>query len=287
MFSHNLPRSALCLVVFIPWLASVSAAVAAEEAGGGRPMRAAQAPLVLEPKRTTEPEEDLLLGAAPPSPDPANFEGIWKADFSEPLVSSALGTSGALTTIERSVPPYTAEGANIFWHRVLMEQRGTPVANSASLYLPSIPVNGLALFLSPMSIIQSKDDVVIFFEGGSMWRIHLNRTHQKDLKRTFQGHSVGRWEGATLVVDSTNFNTKTWLDSVGSPHSENLRFITRITKVNNGRKLEFLTTFDDSKMYSRPFTTRQTASWRPDMRMLEVEVENMRPENNANIVIED
>jgi hypothetical protein len=261
MFSINFTRSALCLVVYISLLAPVSATVAAED--------------------------ELSPGAALPSPDPASLEGIWKPDFTTPLVDSALGTSGSLTTIEQSLPPYTEEGANIFRHRVLMEQRGTPVANSASLYLPSIPANGLSLFLSPINIIQSKDDVVIFFEGGSMWRIHVNRSHPKDLKPSFQGHSVGRWEGATLVVDSNHFNTRTWLDSVGSPHSEDLHFITRISKINDGRKLEFLTTFDDPKMYSKPFTVRQTASWRSDMRMLEVEVENMRPENNANIVIED
>jgi len=226
------------------------------------------------------------LGAASSSSDPANFEGIWQPDYSAPKVQSAIGTSGALSTIDGSAPPYTADAANIFWHRVLMEQRGTPVANSASLYLPGIPVAGLALYLAPMDIIQTHEDLDILFEGGFAWSIHLNRGHPEKLSPTYQGDSVGHWEGATLVVDSTGFNTKTWLDPVGSPHSAALRFITRITKIDAGRKLEFVTTFDDPKMYSTPFTTHVTASWRPDLRIQEVEIENMRPENNSNLVYE-
>jgi hypothetical protein len=128
---------------------------------------------------------------------------------------------------------------------------------------------------------------VILFEGGGQWRIHLDRGHPRNLQPTYTGDSVGHWEGATLVVDSIGFNTKTWLDPIGSPHSTDLHFITRISKLQQARKLEFLTTFDDPKMYTKPFTIRTTASWAPQMRMLEVEIENTRPENNSQVVIED
>jgi hypothetical protein len=244
-----------------------------------------QAPLVLERPETPEAED---LGDLPaPSSEPRNFEGIWKPDFMPPLVQSALGTTGALVTIEGSVPPYSVEGANIFWHRVLMEQRGTPVANSASLYRPGIPLSALNLYLSPMSVVQTERELVILFEAGPKWHIRLDRGHPSRLAPTYGGDSVGHWEGATLVVDSTGFNTKTWLDSVGSPHSTELRFITRISKLPQSRKLEFLTTFEDPKMYTRPFTIRSTASWTPELRMLEVEIENTRSENNEQLVIEN
>lgn len=225
--------------------------------------------------------------ATDPSSEPRDFEGIWQPDYSPPLVQSALGTTGGLVTIEGQMPPYSAEGANIFWHRVLMEQRGTPVANSATLYRPGIPLNSLSLYLGPMCVVQTEREFLILFEGGGRWHIHLDRGHPRGLRPTYTGDSAGRWEGATLVVDSVGFNTRTWIDSIGSPHSAELHFITRISKLPLTQQLEFLTTFDDPKMYTRPFTIRSTASWRPQMRVLEVEIENTRPENNAQVVIEE
>lgn len=226
----------------------------------------------------------IAQGAAPA---PSNFEGVWKPDFVPPLVQAGAGTSGALATVEGKPLPYSAKGADIFRHRVSMEQRGTPVANSVSQYLPAIPVYQLDLFLGVMQIIQDRDSVVVLFEDGSRWHIHLNRGHPRTLTPTYKGDSVGRFEGATLVVDSIGFNTKTWLDSVGSPHTKNLHLITRITRIEKGRKLEFLTTYEDPEMYSEPFTVRRTASLRPDERLLESEIENLRPENNTNLVYED
>ena len=251
------------------------------------PISAAATPPMVLDRAASSAVDEPPVAEIPAKSEPASLEGIWQPDYSPPPVQSALGTNGAMSTIEGGLPPFTAEGANIFWHRVAMEQRGTPVANSAAQYLPGIPVTALGLFLGPMNITQNKDNVVILFEGGSLWHIRLNRGHPTKLTPTYRGDSVGHWEGATLVIDSTGFNTKTWLDSIGSPHSASLRFVTRVTRIRQGRQLEFLTTFDDPTMYSKPFTVRSTASWRPDLRMLEVEIENMRPENNANLVYED
>jgi len=231
----------------------------------------------------------VLLGAAgaQASSDPANFEGVWQPDFVQPLVQAGEGTNGALTTVEHTTLPYSAKGANLFWHRVSMEQRGTPVANSVSQYLPAIPIYQLDLFLGMTSIIQDHENVVMLFEDGTRWHIRLNRDHPKKIKPSYKGDSIGHFEGATLVVDSIGFNTKTWLDSVGSPHGEDLHLITRITKIQNGQQLEFLTTYDDPEMYLKPFTVRRTATFRPEGRLLESEIENLRPENNASLVYED
>ena len=224
---------------------------------------------------------------AQPSSDPRNFEGVWQPDFAPPLVQAGKGTNGALATVEGTIPPFTAKGAKIFWHRVKMEQAGTPVASSVSRYLPALPVYQLDLFLGMMDIIQDRNNVVILFEDGSQWQIHLDRGHPKNLTPTYKGDSVGRFEGATLVADSIGFNAKTWLDAVGSPHGTNLHLTTRIRKIQNGQKLEFLTTYTDPEMYSKPFTVRRTASFQPDGYLLESEIDNLRPENNANLIYED
>lgn len=222
-----------------------------------------------------------------PSPDPTNFEGIWQPDFVPPLVNAGEGTSGALSTTDRKPLPYNDRGSAIFQYRVKMEQAGTPIANSVSQYLPAIPVYQLDLFLGQLGVVQDKKNVVVLFEDGSSWQIHLDRGHPASLTPSYKGDSVGRFEGSTLVVDSIGFNTKTWLDSVGSPHTAKLHLTTRISKIDGGRKLEFLSTYEDPDLYTAPFTVRRTASYRPDGQLLESEVENLRPENNANLIYED
>jgi hypothetical protein len=68
---------------------------------------------------------------------------------------------------------------------------------------------------------------------------------------TWMGHSIGRWDGDTLVVDTVGFNDLTYLDSPGHPHSESLRTTERYTRVSYDR-LEIQLTFDDPEIYTRP-----------------------------------
>ena len=51
------------------------------------------------------------------------------------------------------------------------------------------------------------------------------RPHPKDLEPSYYGHSVGHWEGDTLVVDTVGFNERFWMDSDGSPTTEKLHLI--------------------------------------------------------------
>lgn len=68
---------------------------------------------------------------------------------------------------------------------------------------------------------------------------------------TWMGHSTGRWDGDTLVVDSVGFNDLTYLDSPLHPHSESLHTMERYTRVSYDR-LEIQVTFDDPEIYTRP-----------------------------------
>jgi len=71
----------------------------------------------------------------------------------------------------------------------------------------------------------------------------------------YNGHSVGRFEGDTLVVESAGFNEKTFLDATGLPHSDQLRTVERIRKIANNQ-LEDVVTMTDPMYYSRPFSAR-------------------------------
>jgi hypothetical protein len=78
------------------------------------------------------------------------------------------------------------------------------------------------------------------------------RRHNTDLSATWMGDSIGKWEGDTLVADTTNFNDKTWLDRIGHPHSADLHLIERFRRVSP-EKLQIELTIEDSKAYTKPW----------------------------------
>ena len=81
------------------------------------------------------------------------------------------------------------------------------------------------------------------------------RPHDKTLGPLWMGDSIGHWEGNTLVVDTVNFNDKTWVDRMGHPHSEALHVIERIRRVNHDQLVDDLT-IEDSKAYTKPWTAQ-------------------------------
>jgi hypothetical protein len=85
------------------------------------------------------------------------------------------------------------------------------------------------------------------------------RKHPEELEGTWFGHSIGRWDGDTLVVDTTGFNGKVWMDRRGFPQTEKMRIVERFTRLNLGT-LERVVTIDDPGAYSKPFTLRFTAT---------------------------
>ncbi|HLI86289.1 MAG TPA: hypothetical protein VKV17_20405 [Bryobacteraceae bacterium] len=80
-----------------------------------------------------------------------------------------------------------------------------------------------------------------------------NRTHTLPASvKLFQGDSVGHWEGDTFVVDTTNFNDRTWLDSAGNIHTDQMHVVERFTMVND-RTIDYEATIEDPKAYTRPW----------------------------------
>ena len=95
------------------------------------------------------------------------------------------------------------------------------------------------------------------------------RKHPVDPFPTWWGHSIGRWEGDTLVIDTIGYNDKFWLDAKGTPHSEQMHTVERWTRVNYGTlNLEF--TWDDPGTLTRPVQMKFTAhAVTPDTELME------------------
>ena len=86
------------------------------------------------------------------------------------------------------------------------------------------------------------------------------RSHPAKLMPSFYGHSIGWWEGDTLVIDTTGFNEGFWLDRRGLPHTEALRTVERFTRVDSGA-IRYEVTVDDSGAYTAPWTARFNLRW--------------------------
>ena len=117
----------------------------------------------------------------------------------------------------------------------------------------------------PSEIIQNRDRIIIIFEGGAhVWReIHMDGRPLPDpeeLNPTYFGYSVGRYEGDTLVVESTGFNEKTWLNFNGAMHTDELHTIERFSRPNRDT-LHYEATIIDPGAYTDPWTIAWDIPW--------------------------
>jgi hypothetical protein len=85
----------------------------------------------------------------------------------------------------------------------------------------------------------------------------------------YSGHSAGHWEGDTLVVETAGFNEKTFLDNSGAPHTDQLRTVERIRKINGGKELEDVVTIHDPGVFTKDWNARFVYQARPDIRMMD------------------
>jgi len=117
---------------------------------------------------------------------------------------------------------------------------------------------------SPFKFVQSPTVIVILTEDTFSYRqIFLDgRAHPKDADPTWMGHSVGHWEGDTLVVDSTGYNDKAWSPPAGYPHTEKLHMIERIRRTDLGH-LEIEMLIDDPETYKQPWTVKRASHLLP------------------------
>jgi hypothetical protein len=111
-------------------------------------------------------------------------------------------------------------------------------------------------------IVQSKGYVVIHYEMIHAARVIPTdgRTHAPANMRTWDGDSVGHWDGNTLVVDITNYNGKGWIATnaaagriKGIPQSESLHVVERFTRTNADTS-DYKVTIDDPAYYTKPWT---------------------------------
>jgi hypothetical protein len=138
-----------------------------------------------------------------------DFTGVW----------NALRSPYDFSSFSKGDPPMTACGMEQFKaakpsqgpRSVLLKDTNDRVHQC---YPPGMPYIYLQVF--PMEVMQTPKEVVELFEYDHFVRhIYIDGKHPEDLTPTYDGDSIGHWEGDTLVVDTIGLNGKIWLDRVG------------------------------------------------------------------------
>ena len=140
--------------------------------------------------------------------------------------------------------------------------------------------HGVPIFMfsvMPIEILQVPGRVLMHLEDDSLLReIYTDvQQHPKGLDLSYNGDSIGKWEGDTLVVDTVGLKGTTWLDHVGHPHSDALHVVERIRRVDHNTLVDDFT-FDDPKAYTKAWKVQQVYDLKPDWKIRE----NVCEENN-------
>jgi len=103
-------------------------------------------------------------------------------------------------------------------------------------------------------------------------------TPADEVVRTYNGESIGHWEGDTLVIDTIGFNGRTRVDTIGHPHSDQLHTIERFRRTDRDH-IDYVLTIDDPKTYTKPWDSVRRWTLHPEWEIMEYSCE----ENNKSL----
>ncbi|HTB17773.1 MAG TPA: carboxypeptidase-like regulatory domain-containing protein [Bryobacteraceae bacterium] len=171
------------------------------------------------------------------------------------------------------------------WAAALIQERqesnGKDAPHNHCLPGPPPAPGSTAPFIA--KLVQTGSLLVILFEDVPGFRqVFLDgRAHPANWDPTWMGHSVGKWEGAVLVVDTVGFNDRSWLGGLGGglvPHTEMLHMTERYQRTDFGH-LELSITFDDPGTFVKPYHMNVKLDLAPQEEVMEYVCENNKPEH--------
>lgn len=239
---------------------------------------------------TSPPVQDEPPAATASSSNASAFTGVWVAvgTFENPA-----GPPPYSNTLWPDNPPFTEQGR--------AESRRLGDIRNVVPCQPGGPIFAMwELGLFPIEILDAPGRLVIKPENIALpRRIYLDgRGHAEDAEPSWMGHSVGRWEGDVLVVDTIGTNGRTrGMNGVGSnaqvsiddakprlPVSGQLHMVERLRLLADGEILEDEMTITDPKYYTAPIVVKHYWQRRPDIDVMEYFCgENPRPDDEVNV----
>jgi hypothetical protein len=190
-------------------------------------------------------------------------QGVWNRTDYRPMLpttpeETALRDRGGSDGDGGGLKPKASDVPFQPWAKSLFLYRQT---HEFEPYTRCKPAGGFRNMATPYGTefveVPDQQRLYIFQTGGphSFRPIYMDgRPHPKDTDPSYYGHSVGRWEGDTLVVDTVGFNERGWIDAYGSPTTKQLHLIERFTRVDY-KTIRYEITIDDPGAYTAPWKT--------------------------------
>ena len=132
-----------------------------------------------------------------------------------------------------------------------------------------VPYGPPSLMLLPVTTVVETSDAAVTFTldwMGARRVVHLNAEHPKDLAPSLLGHSVGRWDGSALVVDTIGFTAQPEGFAFDFPSSAAKHIRERFAVAAGGKQLDYEVTVEDSEYFAAPITYRAQWDYRPDQK---------------------
>ena len=199
-----------------------------------------------------------------------DFGSVWEVTF---------GGGGGPGEPPSLTPPYAARLQAYQGAQARGDIQDTPAANCVPNGLPSIMMQPY-----PIEFLLTPGKVTIMIEAYSQWRQIFTDggEHPEDPDLTFNGHSIGHWEGDTLVVDTVGFTTDTGLGDFGMRHSDKMRIVERM-RLTSPDTLRIETTVYDPEALTKPWTSTRNYGRHRDWTLAEYVCQ----QNNRNFTTED
>ena len=151
------------------------------------------------------------------------------------------------------------------WVREVVRKRNELVLSGKLVASPTAscwPKGVTGFLLSPMTqpmfFIQGPTEVVMILTSfNDVRHIHLTDKHSANVKTTWYGESIGRYEGDTLVVDTIGLDDRTLVDGFGTPHTKQLHIIERFHLIEDGQVLEANVHVEDPGAFTMPWDAIQ------------------------------
>ena len=189
-----------------------------------------------------------------------------------PVPAKAVVALGAVGAVPAGLG--VVEGDSIPYKPEALAQRDENRANwlqadpEIKCYLPGVPRANYMDF--GFEIMQNSEALMFSYEfAGAVRNVHLSDPGPAPLD-SWMGQSWLRWEGDTMVIETTGFNGQTWLDRAGNHHSDQLKVTERFTRTSDFT-MQYDATLEDPVVYTRPWTISMPIYRRvpPDDRLMQ------------------